>query len=150
VGMLDTEYPGPAAQRGVLELDPRIVALVGESGGNLAVVELVVAVVGITGAQADARHPGERIVIFPAQVPTPAFQVDHGQMRMAVVVIVIVAVSMIMAMAMIVPVVMAMAAAVQAAAMRMAVLVFVAVPRQAVFLLAVGIGQTQVTAVADP
>ena len=60
---LRPDHASEARDRGMLDLDPRVIALVGEGGGDFAVVDLVMGVVGVAAAQADARESGELVVI---------------------------------------------------------------------------------------
>jgi len=125
------------ADGGVLHLDAGVIALVGEGGGDLAVVDLVVAIVGEAAAEADALDPRERVLDLAAHVHALADQIDGRDMVMIVVVIMIV-VMIVLAVV--------VAAAVQAGAVGVAGLVLVAMAGQAVFAALLGIGGAQIAA----
>ncbi|KAK0330157.1 hypothetical protein LTR94_033931, partial [Friedmanniomyces endolithicus] len=121
----------------------RVVAGVGEGGGDRPVVDLVVLIVGVAAAETDALHARERIAQLAAHVDASAHQVDGRHVFVLMLVVMVMVVVMIV-------LVMVMAAAVQAGAVRMAVLVLMTVARQSIFAALLGEGRAQVAARADP
>src|SRR5690606_35997715 len=108
------DHAAPAGHFIVMHFHPALVAFVGEGGGDLVALDLVMAIVGAAGAQADALGTGKGLFQFTAQFDALAQQRHRGHRAVLMVVIVVMAA---------VVVIMVVTATVQRAAMGMAVLV---------------------------
>ena len=121
----------------VLQLHTGVVGLVFEGGGNSAVFDFVVHVVGNPRAQAQGRKAGEGVAQLATDVQALAAQVDHGHVAM-------------LFGAVVVAVFFVVGTAMQVVAVGVAAFKAVVVARQAVFGGLAGVGGAQVTPVAHP
>src|SRR5690606_2476022 len=121
------------------QLEPDVVRLVLEGGGDLIVLDFIVLVVGERGPEADLLDPGDRVTVLAANVDAVAAQIHERHLVMPMIVIVIV----------IVIVIAVMAPAMQRRAVRMAVFEFVVVAGQAILAALAGVGGAEVAVSED-
>src|SRR5690606_11381092 len=72
------------------QLEPDVVRLVLEGGGDLIVLDFIVLVVGERGPEADLLDPGDRVTVLAANVDAVAAQIHERHLVMPMIVIVIV------------------------------------------------------------
>src|SRR5690606_16097667 len=117
------------------QLEPDVVRLVLEGGGDLIVLDFIVLVVGERGPEADLLDPGDRFTVLAANVDAVAAQIHERHLVMLMIVIVIV--------------IAVMAPAMQRRAVRMAVFEFVVVAGQAIRAALAGVGGAEVAVSED-